>query len=178
MNFQGNLTDMSNLLVKMENEGVVDLAILPKIQELMAFLKTIQNQIISDTKAEAKANFLAYHIVRNINLTLEKMEFRFVHHKENHDNPIVADDSLALVPVIAESFNVAEKIINGELTYADERIIVEHIRNLRECMANRSMLVTSEEESKRVSQSGLQEEGKNLASAIKDIYTKQQQDSN
>jgi hypothetical protein len=174
MSFQGNLVDMTTLLVKMEDTGDLDLSIIPKIEDSMRIVAEIQSKIADDKTMELKANFLAYHIVRNINLTLEKMRFRFANAKLNHDNPIVAEDSLALVPAIAESFQVAERLVNGELSYADEKMIVGRIQALRNSMYSSSMLITGEEESKRVSSTELEEQGRKLASAIKDIYAKKQ----
>jgi hypothetical protein len=174
MSLQGNLADMTTLLVGMEEAGKVDLAIIPKIDDAMSNVTAVQNRITEDKGMELKANFLAYHIVRNINLTLEKMRSRFVAAKENHDNPIVAEDSLALIPVLAESFQVAESILNGKLTSVDEKKIVSSIMVLRESMSSTSMLMSGEEESKRVSEEGLAEEGKKLAIAVKDLYSEEQ----
>lgn len=177
MSFQGNLAEINNLLTKMENEGEIDFAIIPKIENSMKLLTEFQNRIVTHRAADPKTDFLAYHIVRNINLTLEKMKFRFLIAKENRDNPIVAEDSQSLIPIIAESFQVAENIMNGQLTNADEPMIVERIRVLRESMFSSSMLITGDEESKRVSQAELRKEGERLANAVKDLYAEEQQDS-
>ena len=126
----------------MENEKAVDLAIIPQIDNSMSLLTKIQNKIVSDQATELKTNFLAYHIVRNINLALEKMRSRFLTAKENHDNSVVAEESLSLIPVLAETFQVAENIVNGQLTPADERMIIERILVLRESMSSSSMLIT------------------------------------
>jgi hypothetical protein len=177
MTFQGNLAEMSTLLSRMQDTGEVDLAIVPKIEDSMELLTEMQNTIVNSKTTEAKQDFLAYHIIRNINLTMEKMKARFLVAKEMGDNPIVADDSIALVPVLSESFQVAEGIMSGKLTSVDQRLIMERIRVLRDSMYSSSMQITSEEESKRAPTAELEQEGKRLATAVKDLYTQKQQDT-
>jgi hypothetical protein len=176
LTFKGNLAEMSTLLWKMEETGEVDLTIVPKIDESMSLLTELQNKIVDNKATELKQDFLAYHIVRNINLTLEKMKSRFLDAKKNHDNPIVAEDSLAMIPVLAESFQVAENIMNGQLTTTDQRMIIERVRVLRDSMFTNSILVSGDEETARVSKTELDAEGKRLATAIQEIYTQELQD--
>jgi hypothetical protein len=178
--FQGNLADMTNLLVKMEDDGKVAPYLEPMLQKIKAsrqLLEDFQTEIANARLAEPHTNFLAYHLVRNIGLALEKMNSRFLIAQENHDNPVVAEDSLSLIPVMGESFSIAERIMSGELTHANERMIIERVRILRDSMYSGSMLITSEEEASRVSQSGLEEEGRRLVFAVKDLYSEEQQNT-
>lgn len=168
---------MAVLLNSMEETGNVDLTIVPKIDETKQLLDSFKTEITNADSIDPQTNFLAYHIVRNIGLALDKMKSRFLAAQENHDNPIVAEDSLSLIPVMGESFQVAERIMGGELTQADAKMIFERVRVLRDSMYSGSMVITSEEETGYVPQSDLREQGRKLSSAIKDIYSQEQQDT-
>lgn len=175
MTFQGNLAAMNTLLWKMEETKEVDLSIIPMIESEMSLLSELQNKIVSDKTQETRANFLAYHIVRNLNLTMEKMKVRFIKAKENHDNPVVALDTISLIPVLAEAYQTVESINAGKTI--SETSVVDKIQLLRNSMSSSKMLISGEEEAKRVSKEDFEEEGKQLADAVKDLYAEKQQDS-
>jgi hypothetical protein len=168
---------MSLLLDKMERERKVDLAVVGEINGATTVLDDYEKKVVSGTASDIKASFLAYHIIRNTRIALQKMKARFMAAEENHDNPIVAEESLSLLPVLAESFNVAQSWQVGTLSEDAENSMIEQIRILRDAMSNASMTMSEEEESEELVKTGLQSEWGLLADAVRDTYTKEQQDT-
>lgn len=171
--FAANIGQIASLLDKMEDEGRIDVSVIPKIEASEVIVKNLENQILSKEDIDVKASFLAFHILRNLSLTLEKMKSRFLKAPESHDNPSVAEDSIPLMPLLAESFDLASSLFVQRLSPKDEDFIIQKIQVLRGAIANSSMLASNLEERRGLSESGLSDEGKLLADAVQDIYTKE-----
>lgn len=175
--FSSRLSGISLLLDSMERERKVDLSVVDEIDRATIVLDDYGKKIVSDTSSDVKASFLAYHILRNIRIALQKMKARFATAEENHDNPVVAEVSLALLPLLAESFEVAQCWEAGPLSQDAESSMIEHIRTLRDAMSSASMTMSEEEESEELAKTGLAGEWGLLADAVRDIYIKEQQDT-
>lgn len=164
---------MTLLCNQMEKTGKVDLSINDNIDRAKSELSGLE-RFLATTKPgiDVKSAFLGYHIVRNVNLVLTKMKDRFEHSKENADNPLVAQDSLLVLPVLNESLEVAIKYGRMKIAEGEEVLMLNHILRLRDITARLNMVLTPEEDAKTigVSPAVLEEEEQKLSDAVKKRY--------
>ena len=113
------LVEIEGSLVRMEEAGRVDLAVLGSLSKLRDLLKSIKSRWLD---AEDSDGFYFYQAARNMELILDRMEHRFKNSQKANDNPKIAEDSLILLPVIDEilaitqSYKVDERSINKVLS--------------------------------------------------------------
>ena len=171
------LERMATLCNKMEETGKVDFAILENIDRAKSSLSSLEGSLSSSTSgSNVKSVFLGYHIVRNLNLILTKMKDRFVHSHENHDNPIVAEDSLLVLPILSESIEIAMKYAGKKIGGGEEELMLNHILKLREITSLKNMALTIDEQAKTISASkeALWAEEQKLSDAVKRRYVKEE----
>ena len=92
-------------LYNMEAVGKVDLTIQDDINELKVFLRQLKDKWLEERNADS---YYFYQGLHNIELMLNKMKERFQTAQENHDNPQIAKDSIALFTVVDELLSLTE----------------------------------------------------------------------
>jgi len=92
-------------LYNMEASGKVDLSILKLLDELRSMIKELKQKWLEDRNTES---YYFYQGLRNIELMLDKMQDRFEHAPEKHDNPKIAEDSIALFKVVDDLLSITE----------------------------------------------------------------------
>jgi len=168
---------MTALCNKMEETGKVDFGILENIDRAKATLSALQTVLSSNTPDNnVRSAFLGYHIIRNMNMILTKMKDRFVRSQENSDNPIVAEDSLQLLPILSESVEVAMKYGGKGIGSGEEELMLHHILKLHEITSLKNMELSVEEQAKTISASkeALRAEEQKLSDAVKHRYIKEE----
>lgn len=168
---------MTVLCKQMEDVGVVDPSILDNIDRAKSTLSTLEKLLSTSTSSsDVKSAFLGYHIIRNLNLILDKMKYRFANSKSNNDNPVVAEDSLAILPIMSESAEVAMKYAGKRIGEGEEELMLNHVLKLREITSRVKMMPTIEEEAKTISASpeALKAEEQKLTDAVKQHYIKEE----
>jgi hypothetical protein len=168
---------MTALCHKMEEVGAIDPAILDNIDRAKSTLSALANMLSTNTaSSNVKSAFLGYHIIRNLNLILSKMKDRFTYSKDNNDNPIVAEDSLSILPILSESAEVAMKYAGKKVGEGEEELMLNHILKLREITSQANMTLTVEEEAKTISASpeAVRAEEQKLSDAVEQRYAKEE----
>lgn len=128
-------------LDKMEKIGKVDLEVLDKLDKLRKLLKTRKTQWLEISNSDG---YYFYQAVRNVELMLDTMEYRFKNSQKTNDNPKIAKDSLTLLPSIDKILNITQlSVINNELINDEliDKVLsqTQHLRNV----ASRTNLIES-----------------------------------
>ena len=172
---------MTALCNKMEETGVIEPISLDNMVESIDRASNLLTEVEKDLSNNAsgtdvKSAFLSYHIARNLSLVLAKMKDRFVHAKEANDNPVVAEDSLSILPVMSESIDVAMKYAGKKIGEGEEDLMLSHISALQEITSEVKMKLSLEEESKTISASpeAVLEEERRLSNAVRQRYAKEE----
>ncbi len=161
----------------MEKVGEVDFVILDNIDRAKSTLSALESVLSSNTaSSNVKSAFLGYHIIRNLNLILIRMRDRFVHSKETNDNPIVAEDSLSILPTLTESIDIAMRYGGKNISSGEEELMLNHILKLREITSQKNMTLTLEQEAQTISatEETLKIEEQRLSDAVKHRYVKEE----
>lgn len=167
---------MTALCNQMEEKKEVDPIIAENIERAKSTLSSLENLLSSSAAGNVKSAFLAYHIIRNTNLILSKMKDRFRHAKENYDNPVVAQDSLMIFPLLSESVEVAMRYGGKHIDAGIQEVMQSHILKLREVTTQVDMALSIEEEAKTISASpeAVRAEEQKLSDAVKQQYVKEE----
>lgn len=99
------LEDITKKVNKMEEKGEVDLIIIKDLEKLQQKLIQTENKIV---KNDHKDSFYFYQSIRNVQLVLERIVKRFLESKQKHDNPQIALDTLALIPIASDIVQLTE----------------------------------------------------------------------
>jgi len=101
-------------LHNMEATGKVNLEIIDKLNQLRKLLDEQKNKWL---KIENTDSYYFYQGLKNIELMLDKMEYRFKHAPELHDNPKIAADSQILFTFVNDLIQITEsnKMDNGAI---------------------------------------------------------------
>src|SRR3989442_4152707 len=87
-------------LEEMEKTKVVNPSIIPHLNKLSRSFTSLQ-EYWRDHQGHNKADaFSLYHASRNAELVLKKMEERFQEAPKKHDNPLVVEDAIAVIPAL------------------------------------------------------------------------------
>ena len=167
--FIKDFDSLASLLSNMEEKGKVDLTIVGKLDSIISTLQDYERKV-AGSRGEIVSSFLAYHILRNVRLVLTKMKDRFLQARPHNDNPTVVDESLSMIPFLAESTDIALRYAGKPLPPKTSDMIIEQVRLLRESASNASMTVSSEEEFKSITEKELKEEARRLVEIIKERY--------
>ncbi len=119
------LKEIEDSLNHMEETGKVELSILDKLNNLQEFLKTIKTKWIENSNSDG---FYFYQAARNIELILDRMEYRFKNSKITNDNPKIAEDSLVLLPAIDRVLELTE---SNNITPDSITSVLKQTENLR-----------------------------------------------
>lgn len=92
-------------LYNMEASGKVDPSILKLLDELRNMIKDLKQKWLENRNTES---YYFYQGLKNIELMLDKMQDRFEHAPEKHDNPQIAEDSIALFKVVDDLLSITE----------------------------------------------------------------------
>ncbi len=130
-----HITDRIN---KMEDDGAVDEAIVDDLDELKQKLLDVEDRWLS---VDDKNSFYFYQGIRDVELILERMVERFKAAKIKHDNPQIALDTLAVIPIVNEIIQIAE---HGKADDAAVNQILERTHQLRD-KAHETNLIESDE---------------------------------
>ena len=131
------LKDLSKQANRIEDEGKVD-PTLPDVLKNLSKLKDETKKIESMWVERKDTNsFYFYNAIKCVELILEKMIERFTRSQENHDNPQIAVDTLALIPNIVEVVEIAETDKTDEQTIEK---IIERTYQLRNKAAVTNLL--------------------------------------
>lgn len=129
-----HITDRVN---KMEDDGVVDETIVGDLDEFKQKLLDVEDKWLS---INDKNSFYFYQGIRDVELILERMVERFKTAETNPDNPQIASDTLAVIPIANEIIQIAERGKTDDLTVNK---ILERTHQLRD-KANETNLIESE----------------------------------
>lgn len=137
------LDQMTKSLNKMEDTGKVDILILNDLKKLEKKLLEIEEKWL---KSGHKDSFFFYQGVRNVELILERMMERFEKSLEENDNPQIAKDTLALIPLVSDLIQLTGR---EKLDSSSVNQILERTRQLRNKAAETN-LIEVEEKNKRL----------------------------
>jgi hypothetical protein len=160
----------------MEDECEVDLSIIKNIDSTISLIEDQENSITKEMGVNTTSSFLSYHVLRNVRLALFRMKERFLLSKQTNDNPVVAQESLQVLPILAELTEIALEEAGKQLSAEKEDMIIERIRIMRHVLRNASMLITPEAELKTLSQKSIKDEADELTELIQKKYTEEDQD--
>ena len=103
-------------------------------------------------EVEDSDGFYFYQAARNTKLILDRIEHRFKNSQEANDNPKIAEESLALLPIIddileiTQTYRISEDSINNVLdrthdlrNQAANRDLIEPLEINRECIDKDNM---------------------------------------
>lgn len=118
----------------MEDEGKVDLDILHDLDDLKNDLLAIEDRWASNSSQDS---FYFYQAIRNVELVLERIAERFTAAKEKHENPRIALDTLAIIPIASDIIR-----LTGGGTVARDKIdmVLERTRQLRDKAAETNLI--------------------------------------
>jgi len=125
-------------LYSMETTGKVDLSILKLLDELREFIKQLKQKWLENRNTDS---FYFYQGLRNIELMLDKMQYRFEHSQQNNDNPKIAEDSILLFEVVDNILKVTE---SAEVDQAHVNQILGITRDLRIVALKQNLLESLE----------------------------------
>lgn len=92
-------------LYSMEATGKVDPSILKLLDNLRELIKELKQKWLENRNTDS---FYFYQGLRNIELMLDKMQDRFEHSQERHDNPKIAEDSIILFKDVDDLLAITE----------------------------------------------------------------------
>jgi len=121
-------------LHNMELTGKVSLDILEKLDKLREFLNQLKTKWLEDRSSDS---YYFYQGLRNVELMLDRMQYRFEHAPELHDNPKIAADSQILFNVVDGLLKVTESNNVNDETVND---ILHKTRILRETASKQDLL--------------------------------------
>jgi hypothetical protein len=134
------LSNIETMLYDMEDKGKIDLAILPKFDELIGLAKNQERMLDSEGNGDRMTTFSRFHSWRNCRLVLSKMKDCFSKAQSEGNNPDVALDALEVLPTLVSSFSI---LATRE---ADPNSLLEQSQLLRETAAKVGMLPELSEE--------------------------------
>jgi hypothetical protein len=164
-------TDVCNLVyAKLEDmwaSGKINTDIIENIRSATEECRDRERFWLSKADVSPQMAFVLYHAARNSRLILEKMQDRFVHAPELHDNPRVVDDALAVFPRLSEMCDMVDSLKNVRVTTEMLGFVRRRVRSLRNIAQKASMLPTTKEEIEAVDRNELLEELGGIADTFK-----------
>lgn len=121
-------------LYNMEASGKVDLSILKLLDELRSLIKDLKLKWLENRNTDS---YYFYQGLRNIELMLDRMQERFEHAPEKHDNPQIAKDSVILFKVVDELLALTETDNINEYSVNN---ILHKTRDLRETASKQNLI--------------------------------------
>jgi len=128
------LDEITGRVNKMEDEGKVDLDILHDLDKLKDGLLAIEDKWVNNSSRDS---FYFYQAIRNVELILERVVERFAAAKERHDNPQIALDTLAIIPIASDIIQLTE---SGAVEHDKIDRVLERTRQLRDKAAETSLI--------------------------------------
>ena len=132
------LKEMDFALNKMEDTGEVDLGFLENISNFRHHINKIKTQWLEYTDNDG---FYFYQAARNMELILGKMYVRFENAKKMNDNPVVALDTLALLPQFDKTLSLLER---HDISAESIDKILDQTRILRDTAASKNLIESIE----------------------------------
>jgi len=133
-----NYGQINDSLYNMEATGKVDLSILKLLDKLKEFIKQLKQRWLENRNTDS---FYFYQGLRNIELMLDKMQYRFEHSQTNNDNPKIAEDSILLFKVVDNLLKVTE---SSKLNQQHVNQILSMTRDLRNTAIKQNLLESLE----------------------------------
>ena len=122
-----SLVEIKNSLDKMEETGKVNMIILDGLNKLRQLLKERKLEWL---KIQQSDGFYFYQAIRNVELILDKMEYRFKNSQKANDNPKIAKDSLVLLQPIEKILETTNVFTINEQTINRVLKNTQHLRNV------------------------------------------------
>ena len=122
-----SLVEIKNSLDKMEETGKVNMIILDGLNKLRQLLKERKLEWL---KIQQSDGFYFYQAIRNVELVLDKMEYRFKNSQKANDNPKIAKDSLVLLQPIEKILETTNVFTINEQTINRVLKNTQHLRNV------------------------------------------------
>lgn len=119
--------EIKNSLDKMEETGKVNMIILDGLNKLRQLLKERKLEWL---KIQQSDGFYFYQAIRNVELVLDKMEYRFKNSQKANDNPKIAKDSLVLLQPIEKILETTNVFTINEQTINRVLKNTQHLRNV------------------------------------------------
>jgi len=121
-------------LHNMEATGKVDLEIIKHLDELRNLLRELKDKWLQNKNIDS---YYFYQGLRNIELMLDKMQDRFEHAPEKHDNPKIAEDSQILFRHVDDLLQLTE---SNEVNDAMVNRILGKTRDLRNIAYHQNLI--------------------------------------
>ncbi len=121
-------------LHNMEATGKVDLEIIKHLDELRNLLRELKDKWLQNKNIDS---YYFYQGLRNIELMLDKMQDRFEHAPEKHDNPKIAEDSQVLFRYVDDLLQLTE---SNEVNDAMVNRILGKTRDLRNIAYHQNLI--------------------------------------
>jgi len=149
------IEELSQQLQKMEKVGKVDTSVVNTLDNLVESCHSIENFWRDNDKIPIQNSFMLYHASRNARIILKKMKQRLIEARERHENPIVVEQSLAIIPSLSELCAIVSALTKQVPTKALVDIVSQKVEYLRDVAFINGLLPTPEEEMKELDQKRL-----------------------
>lgn len=133
-------------LQEMEKKSIVDLRVVPTIQNLIDNCQENERWRAHNTTEPRENNFALYHAFRNIRLILKKIEEGLKTAKARNSNPIDVENALCLIPTLSSLHIFASSFRDKTMNDNFKEKIYFHSRQLRDVANTYSFLPNLDDE--------------------------------
>lgn len=171
MNFSEELwASLTSQLREMEEQGKVDLSVLPTVESLVRDCQENESWWIRNTIEPIENNFAPYHALRNIRLILTEMEDRFQTAKMRNSNPLVLEKGRELIPSLSSLHIFVSSLKNKLMTNELKRSIYIRSREVRDKAFLVDMLPSANKEISEVDKRRLKSRISRLSKTVQEEF--------
>jgi hypothetical protein len=164
------LKELSDQLQEMEKVRKVDKTVLKTIDKLLEGCHSTESFWRDNKKESVQNSFMLYHASRNVRIILQKMKQRFLEAEEKHENPVVVEDSIAIIPTLSEVCVTISSLVKQTLTKDLVKMVSEKVQYLRDVALANSLLPTPEEEIQELDEKRLKKRFSEFAGTLQAMY--------
>lgn len=160
-------TTFSTKLEDMQVSRKLDPTAVSIIGNIISECKNREEMWLSNKRISPQTAFVLYHAARNTRIVFERMQCKFAHALELHENPKVVDEASIVFPELSEMCILIDSLEKKEITSEMLEFVRRRVRNLRTTAQKVSMLPSIEEETKVISKKALKKEFQDLAESLR-----------
>jgi len=164
------LKELSDRLQKMERAAEVDRTVLNTLDKLIDACYSTESFWRDNKKESVQSSFMLYHASRNARIILQRMKQRFIEAEEKHQNPLVIEESIAIIPPLSELCVTISSLVKQTLTKDLVNMVSEKVQYLREVAFANSLLPTPEEEMQELDEKRLKKRFGEFADTLQAMF--------
>ena len=149
------LGELSQRLQEMERISKVDMSAVCILDKLIESCSSTERFWRDNDKITIQNSFLLFHASRNARIILKKMKQRLIEAEEKHENPVVVDQSLAIIPSLSELCVAVSVLTKQTPTKNLVETVSKKVEFLRDAAFINGLLPTPEEEIEELDQKRL-----------------------